>query len=71
MKYSRYQTPTKVGIQIPYRVLNKEDLKVTFKKDKVTIEFPLEAGGIYHLELNLYSEIITGRTKKIHRLESV
>lgn len=49
MKYSWYQTPTKIGIEIPYRVVRKEDLKVDFKKDKVVIDFPLESGGIYHL----------------------
>lgn len=54
MKYSWYQTPTKVGIEIPYAVEKKEDLKVTFKKDKITIEFPLKTGGIYFLELNLF-----------------
>lgn len=71
MKYSWYQTPTKVGIEIPYAVEKKEDLKVTFKKDKITIEFPLKTGGIYFLELNLFREIITSRTKKIHRLNSI
>jgi hypothetical protein len=49
MKYSWYQTPTKVGIEIPYRVVKKDDLKVVFKKDKVLIEFPIESGGFYHL----------------------
>lgn len=49
MKYSWYQTPTKVGIEIPYRVLHKEDLKVVFKKDNILIEFPLQTGGLYHL----------------------
>lgn len=71
MKYSWYQTPTKVGIQIPYRVKNKEDLKIKFEKSKVTVEFPMQSGGIYHLELNLYKEIVTARTKKIHRLENI
>lgn len=42
-----------------------------FEKDKLTVEFPLEAGGVYHLELNLYRDIVTARTKKIHRLESI
>jgi len=28
----------------------------------------VESGGVYHLELNLYREIVTARTKKIHRL---
>jgi hypothetical protein len=37
MKYSWYQTPTKVGIESPYRVEKKDDLKVEFKKDKVLI----------------------------------
>ena len=54
MKYSWYQTPTKVGIEIPYIVEKKEELKVIFKKDKVIIEFPLKTGDNYFLELKLF-----------------
>lgn len=60
-----------MGIEIPYVVKNKEDLKVKFEKTKVTIDFPIAAGGHYHLDLELYSDIITARSKKIHRLDSI
>lgn len=71
IKYSWYQTPSKVGIEIPYVVQNKEDLKVKFEKKKVTIDFPIIGGGHYHLELELYGDINTSRSKKIHRLDSI
>lgn len=40
--YSWYQTPSKVGIQIPYIVQKKEELNVKFEKDKITIDFPIK-----------------------------
>ena len=60
-----------MGIEIPYIVKNKEDLKVKFEKKKITIDFPISEGGHYHLDLELYGEIITARSKKIHRLDSI
>lgn len=49
IKYSWYQTPTKVGIEIPYVVTNKDDLFVKFEKSRVIIDFPISTGGHYHL----------------------
>jgi hypothetical protein len=40
--YSWYQTPAKVGIEIPYIVEKKEELKIKFEDDRVTIEFPIK-----------------------------
>lgn len=70
-KYSWYQTPSKVGIEIPHVVANKEDLKVKFEKDRVIIDFPIHGGGQYHLNLELYKDINTAKSKKIHRLDSI
>lgn len=40
--YSWYQTPSKVGIEIPFIVEKKEELKVKFSDDKVSIDFPIK-----------------------------
>lgn len=70
--YTWYQTPSKVGIEIPYVVDKKEDLKVKFASDKVTIDFPIKnTKENYHLELVLFRDIITVRSKVNHRLDSI
>ena len=40
--YTWYQTPSKIGIEIPYIVEKKEDLKVKFGDDKLSIKFPIK-----------------------------
>ena len=40
--YTWYQTPSKIGIEIPYVVEKKEDLKVKFGDDKLSIRFPIK-----------------------------
>lgn len=70
--YSWYQTPSKVGIEIPFIVEKKEDLKVKFTEDKVTIDFPIkDKGENYHLDLVLFRNIIPVRSKAIHRLDRI
>ena len=50
----------------------KDDLKVKFSSDKVTIDFPIKSSKeIYHLELVLFREIIPVRSKTNHRLDSI
>lgn len=70
--YSWYQTPAKVGIEIPHVVEKKEDLKVKFEEDRVTIDFPIKNNQeIYHLDLVLFRNIIPARSKAHHRLDSI
>jgi hypothetical protein len=70
--YSWYQTPSKVGIEIPYVVDKKEDLNVKFSDDKVRITFPIKnSKEIYELELVLFRSIISVRSKVTHRLDSI
>jgi hypothetical protein len=53
-------------------VEKKEDLKVKFTSDKVTIEFPIKnTKESYHLELVLFRNIIAVRSKVNHRLDSI
>jgi hypothetical protein len=42
--YTWYQTPAKVGIEIPFVVENRDDLKVKFDDDRVIIDFPTHQG---------------------------
>jgi hypothetical protein len=50
----------------------KEDLKVNFTADKVTIDFPIKnIQENYHLDLVLFRNIIAVRSKVNHRLDSV
>lgn len=70
--YSWYQTPSKVGIEIPFVVDKKDDLKVKFSDDKVSIDFPIKnTKEQYHLDLVLFRSIISVRSKVIHRLDSI
>ncbi len=70
--YTWYQTPSKVGIEIPFIVDKKEDLKVKFTSDKVTIDFPIKnLKENYHLDLVLFRTIIPVRSKATHRLDSI
>jgi len=70
--YSWYQTPAKVGIEIPFVVEKKEELKVKFQDDRITIDFPLHnSKENYHLDLVLFKPIITARSKTTHRLDSI
>ena len=71
LTYSWYQTPAKVGIEIPYTVQNKKDLHVEFQDDRVIIDFPLKSGDHYHLDLVLFSKIIPPKSKANHRLDSI
>jgi suppressor of G2 allele of SKP1 len=66
-EYTWYQTPTKVGIEIPYSVEDKYKLNVTFQDDRVVVDFPLPKGkGQYHLDLTLFKKI--NRVKSTHFL---
>jgi hypothetical protein len=69
--YSWYQTPAKVGIEIPHVVEKKEDLKVKFEEDRVTIDFPISNKEPYHLDLVLFRSIVPVRSKVFHRLDSI
>jgi hypothetical protein len=69
--YTWYQTPAKVGIEIPHTVENKEDLKVDFDDQRVVIDFPIQGGGHYHLDFALFGKIIPPKSKAIHRLDSI
>ena len=70
--YSWYQTPAKVGIEIPYVVEKKDDLVVKFEEDRITIDFPIkEKSEKYHLDLILFRMIVPARSKAIHRLDSI
>jgi hypothetical protein len=70
--YSWYQTPSKVGIEIPFVVDKKEDLKVKFQEDKISIDFPIKnKKENYHLDLVLFRDIIPVRSKVTHRLDSI
>jgi len=65
--YTWYQTPTKVGIEIPYSVEDKYNLTVKFDDDKLLVDFPLpKEQGQYHLELTLFKRI--NRVKSTHFL---
>ena len=47
-------------------------MKVKFNDDKVFIDFPIKnSEEIYHLELILFRNIITVRSKVNHRLDSI
>ncbi len=39
--YSWYQTQNKVGITIAYGLRDKNDLKVDYQEDKISISFPI------------------------------
>lgn len=69
--YRWYQTPAKIGIEIPHTVENKKDLKVDFQEERVIIDFPIQSGGHYHLDLQLFGKIIPPRSKAVHRLDSI
>ncbi len=69
--YTWYQTPSKVGIEIPHTVENKKDLRVEFQDDRVIIDFPIQAGGHYHLDLLLFGKIVPPKFKANHRLNSI
>ena len=69
--YTWYQTPTKVGIEIPYSVENKYDLTVKFSDDRVLVEFPLKEGDKYKLDLILFKKINRVRSKYYLRLDSL
>lgn len=57
-EYTWYQTPTKVGIDIPFSVEKKEDLTVKFSEDRVFVQFPLpNNGGTYKLDFTLFKRI--------------
>jgi suppressor of G2 allele of SKP1 len=71
IKYSWYQTPSKVGIEIPHALKEKKDLVVKFTKNSVSIDFPLDNSENYHIDLDLFEQIIPDRSKKIHRLETI
>ena len=47
--YTWYHTHTRVGIEIPYIIKDKELLHTEFKEDHVSISFPLTAGNDFHL----------------------
>ena len=70
--YTWYQTPSKVGIEIPFVVDRKEDLNVKFDEDHVVIDFPIKnKNEQYHLDLVLFERIIPVRSKVNHRLDSI
>ncbi len=69
--YTWYQTPAKIGIEIPHTVQNKNDLHVEFQDERVIIDFPIQSGGHYHLDLQLFGKIIPPRSKTVHRLNSI
>ena len=54
ISYTWYQTDLRVGIDIPYTLTNKDQLKTNFSEDRVTVEFPTES-GTFHIELEVYS----------------
>jgi suppressor of G2 allele of SKP1 len=71
-EYTWYQTPTKVGIEIPFSVDKKEDLKIEFKDDRFRIEFPIpNNGGYYKLDITLFKKIVRVRSKHYLRLNSI
>ena len=70
--YTWYQTPTKVGIEIPYSVENKYDLHIKFSEDRVLVEFPLnKEGDKYKLDLTLFKKINRVRSKYYLRLDNI
>ena len=70
--YTWYQTPSKIGIQIPYIVEKRDDLKVKFDNDRVSIKFPIKnTGEVYELDLILFRNIVGVRSKVTHRLKSI
>jgi hypothetical protein len=68
--YTWYQTDLRVGIDIPYTLEKKEYLDTKFETTKATIEFPIES-GVFHLELELNSEIVPGGSKSIVHLNRI
>jgi hypothetical protein len=46
-------------------------LHVEFQEDRVIIDFPIQSGGHYHLDLSLFGKIIRQRSKAVHRLDSI
>jgi suppressor of G2 allele of SKP1 len=71
-EYTWYQTPTKVGIEIPFSIEKKEDLKIEFKEDRARIEFPIpKNGGYYKLDLILFKKINRVRSKHYVKLNSI
>jgi hypothetical protein len=70
--YTWYQTPTKVGIEIPYSVERREDLKLEFHQDRLTVNFPLpKNGGTFQLDLTLFKRIIKARSVYYLRLNGL
>lgn len=69
--YSWYQTPAKVGIEIPFVIEKKDDMKVKFDSDRIIIDFPIKNGGKYHLDIALFKGIIPARSKTIYRLDKI
>ena len=71
-EYTWYQTPTKVGMQIPYSVEKKEDLAIKFHEDRVTVQFAIAGqGGTYKLDLTLFRRINKVKSNYYLRLKSI
>ena len=71
-EYTWYQTPTKVGIEIPYSVEKKDDLTIKFYEDRVFIQFPLpNNGGTYKLDLTLFKRINRVKSNFYLKLNSI
>lgn len=70
ISYTWYQTDLRVGIDIPYTLIKKDLLKTHFTEDKVTVEFPTES-GTFHIELEVYSPIVTGGSKSVVHLNRI
>jgi hypothetical protein len=71
-EYSWYQTPTKVGIEIPYSVDRKEDFKIKFTEERVVVSFPLpKNGGTYNLDITLFKKINKIKSTQFLRLKDI
>lgn len=71
-EYTWYQTPTKVGIEIPYSVDRKEDFQIKFTEERVVVSFPLpKNGGTYHLDITLFKKINKVKSTQFLRLKDI
>ena len=63
IKYSWYQTISKVGIDIEFSLTNKELLKHKFTERTAHVSFPLEQDRTYDMNLDLFDEIVAESVK--------
>lgn len=70
--YTWYQTPTKVGIEIPHSTSDKYAVNIKFHDDRVVVDFPIKgSSGNYKLDLTLFKKINKVKSNYYLRLDSI